>query len=190
MRKITIASLLFICCIGPAKAVSDVDDYFSSLCVVEKSTGFEWVINNWKSVDFPVLATDKYLVKKVDAELYPYSCSSSQNRSYDIYSSWYWDGEPYHFRYGCYKIKEFTYDWSIDDMSGLDCHEHWTTYPKYDDDTNPVTKKLERVECKENKSFAFAPNGWFHTSYIHDQIEAIIDVKIPLSVSVGVCTEL
>ena len=103
----------------------------------------------------------------------------------DVYLLWGEKSIPTLIAYGCYEIKGF----GVDRVIPRDCKEKWTTYPKEDEETNPKTRKLESVSC-EITDFRFAPNGWFHTSFVHKNLKAIADYKDSLSVSVGKCSTL
>jgi len=48
MKKLLLLLLLSLGFIGSANAVSSVDEYFTSLCISESSTGFNWENNDWE----------------------------------------------------------------------------------------------------------------------------------------------
>ena len=179
--------LLSLCFIGSANAVSSPDDYFTSLCIGEKTTGFNWVDNSWKSVNFNP-ETQKYIAKKVDpAELTDSQCHFSRNSDmYDRYFTLSSNNQPKLSTNGCYSIYRFG---GPELHFRFECNEIWSTYARQDEETNPKTRKLESVSC-EITDFRFAPNGWFHTSFVHKNLKAIADYKDSISVSVGKCSTL
>jgi len=188
MKKLLLILLLSLGYIGSAVAVSSLDDYYTSLCIAEKSTGFNWENNDWKITNY---TPSKYVVKKVDPTKtrYNYSCVRTKDITNEIWQSYYTltsSGQPKLLTYGCYTIKRFGQTYEAGEQ---DCREDWTTYPKEDEETNPKTRKLESVWC-EITDFTFAPNGWFHTGYIHKNVKAIADYKDSISVSVGKCSTL
>ena len=67
MRKLLLLLLLSLGLVGLSNAVSSVDDYYTALCVTEKSTGFNWEDNNWKQLLDSV--TEKKIVKSFKLEM-------------------------------------------------------------------------------------------------------------------------
>ena len=181
MKKLLLL-LLSLGYIGSAGAVSSLDDYYTSVCVGEKSTGFNWENYDWKKVNF---IPEKYIAQKVDATEDSFSfCFDTKNR-FDAYLLWGEKSIPTLITYGCYEIKGFGVDRGIP----RDCEEKWTTYPKEDEEINPKTRNLESVSCY-SEDFLFAPNGWFYRSHIHSDLEATDDKKDSLTVTVGKCSTL
>jgi len=185
MKKLLLLLLLSLGFIGSAGAVSSLDDYYSSLCIAEDSTGFNWKNNNWKQTNF---IPAKYIVNRVDpATVKVWQCPESKDRGDDYYSP----SSQSLNTFGCYSIKRFGED---DFDRRFDCSERWSTYEKQNDETNPKVKKLESVACNEasvfTRQFAFKPNGWFHTSLFHFMLQRESTYKDSLSVSVGKCSTL
>lgn len=183
MKKLLLI-LLSLGIIGSANAVSSVDDYFTSLCISESSTGFNWEKNAWKAVNFK--AGTKHLITKVNPnEARNYECTDTKNLEDDSYFT-NSNNEPKLVREGCYVIKEF----GLDTLEyKKDCLEVWSTFPRGSDDINPKTKKLESVQCWDD-GFYFSPNGLFQTSYVHGDVSNYSNYKDSLTVSVGKCSTL
>ena len=179
--------LLSLCFIGSANAVSSPDDYFTSLCIGEKTTGFNWVDNSWKSVNFNP-ETQKYIAKKVDpAELTDSQCHFSRNSDmYDRYFTLSSNNQPKLSTNGCYSIYRFG---GPELHFRFECNEIWSTYARQDEETNPKKRKLESVMCWDNQFF-FSPNGLFHSATLHGNVEAYIDYKDSLYLTTGKCSTL
>ena len=183
MRKLLLLLLLSLGLVGLSNAVSSVDDYYTALCVTEKSTGFNWEDNNWKQYNF---TQSKYVVNKLNpAEVLEFQCSETKDRNKDIYISRLDEFETY----GCYLIKRLGYDGF--DLK-QDCNEKWSTYPKQDGEKYPKIKKLEVVWCSSLNDFKFSPNGWFHSNaeVTGSSLESSSKYKDSLVLSVGKCSSI
>ena len=183
MKRLLLLLLLSLGLVGLSNAVSSVDDYYTALCVTEKSTGFNWEDNNWKQYNF---TQSKYVVKKLNpAEVLEIQCSDTKDRNNDSYYS----GFDEFNTYGCYSIKRLGYD-GFDGKQ--DCAERWSTYPKQDGEKYPKMKKLEKVWCSLLNDFKFSPNGWFHKNAAvnSSSLESSSKYKDSLVLSVGKCSTI
>ena len=183
MKRLLLLLLLSLGLVGLSNAVSSVDDYYTALCVTEKSTGFNWEDNNWKQYNF---TQSKYVVNKLNpAEVSEFQCSETKDRNKDIYFS----NDDEFETYGCYSIKRLGYDELV---AKLDCSERWSTYPKQDGEKYPKMKKLEIVWCSLSKDFKFSPNGWFHSNaqVTSSSLESSSEYKDSLVLSVGKCSTI
>ena len=171
MKKLLLL-LLSLSFIGSANAVSSLDDYYTSLCVGEKSTGFDWVNGDWELANF---VTYKYLATKVEATNQEF-CSDSKN-PLELYYA-----DQTLTTYGCYRIKRFGRTANFP----FDCIEKWTTFTKEDEEANPKTKELISVSCE---NFRFEPNGWFQKDKL-DGINSYSILKNSIYIEVGKCSTL
>ena len=178
MKKLLLL-LLSLGIMGSADAVSSRDDYFTSLCIAEKSTGFNWENNDWKIRTF---VPEKYVIKKVDATKYRSSCPYTLEAPY---FDFYHEESSTLETYGCYKEKDFGSE--IESRFADECRETWITYPKDDSETPPKTKLLEGVYCGD---IQFSPNGWFHKSHVYSSLRNVDVYKDSITVTVGKCSTL
>jgi len=185
MKKLLLLLVISLGIIGSANAVTSVDESFTSLCITENSTGFNWEKNDWKSVNFTPDA--KHLVKRLaPSEVKDYQCPLTKDRSKDGYYIVTSTNEPFHDRYGCYLIKPFGSEYF---EFPTDCYETWSTFERVSDDIDPKLKRLESVQCHD-KNFFFSPNGRFHKATLHGDVSNISKYKDSLSLSEGKCSTL
>ena len=182
MKKLLLILFISLGLIGSANAVSSPNDFYTSTCTAEQSTGFTWENYDWKKVTFK--PGEKYEVIKVDpAKLdNPFICEQSLDKD-NIYK-YYYDSDNTLSQFGCYSIKTLG---AKDYGRRNDCREWWTTYPKEDGELIPKTKQLNSVSCRAY-DFNFSPDGWFHTGNVNIQTEDIVEYKDSLFVEVGKCS--
>ena len=182
MKKLLLILFISLGLIGSANAVSSPNDFYTSTCTAEQSTGFTWENYDWKKVTFK--PGEKYEVIKVDpAKLdNPFLCEQSLDKD-NIYK-YYFDSDNTLSQFGCYSIKTLGVE---DNGRRSDCREWWTTYPKEDGELIPKTKQLNSVSCRAY-DFNFSPDGWFHTGNVNIQTEDIVEYKDSLFVEIGKCS--
>ena len=182
MKKLLLILFISLGSIGSANAVSSPNDFYTSTCTAEQSTGFTWENYDWKKVTFK--PGEKYEVIKVDpANLdNPFICEQSLDKD-NIYK-YYFDNDNTLSQFGCYSIKTLS---AQDNGRRNDCREWWTTYPKEDGELIPKTKQLNSVSCRAY-DFNFSPDGWFHTGNVNIRTEDIVEYKDSLFVEVGKCS--
>ena len=182
MKKLLLILFISLGLIGSANAVSSLNDFYTSTCTAEQSTGFTWENYDWKKVTFK--PGEKYEVIKVDpAKLgNPFICEQSLDKD-NIYKH-YFDSDNTLSQFGCYSIKTLG---AKDYGRRNDCREWWTTYPKEDGELIPKTKQLNSVSCRAY-DFNFSPDGWFHTGNVNIRTEDIVEYKDSLFVEVGKCS--
>ena len=182
MKKLLLVLFISFGLIGSANAVSSPNDFYTSTCTAEQSTGFTWENYDWKKVTFK--PGEKYEVIKVDpANLdNPFICEQSLDKD-NIYK-YYYDSDNTLSQFGCYSIKTLGAE---DYGRRNDCREWWTTYPKEDGELIPKTKQLNSVSCRAY-DFNFSPDGWFHTGNVNIQTEDIVEYKDSLFVEIGKCS--
>ena len=152
----------------------------ATLCIEEKSTGFNWKNNQWVPTQFKV--TNKYLVKKLPFESYKDFQAKSKNKS--IFCT-----EPKETKISdegnsftgfievCYENKIVGEESTILNVSM--CTEYWSK------------GKLERISCdKSIPQFFFHPDGQFIRFPWHSNIERTSESKDSLALSVGSCSKV
>jgi len=154
---------------------------FTSLCIAEKSTGFNWKKGQWVEVTF---RPEKYLVVKIplrdwDPNKYKEALLSKEPACLGKYLSYTQSKLKYYGgyrRFGCYNIRTFGSKYSI--AGSRLCEESWD----WSDET-----VLEKVRCE---STYFKPDGNFTRSSIHDNLASKPEnnYKDSLSLSVGSCS--
>ena len=182
MKKLLLI-LLSLGIIGSANAVTSVDESFTSLCVPDSSTGYNWEENDWKRVNFT--PGEKDLVKRLNpSDVRNYQCSQTKNRENDNFYTNQAINEPQLGRYGCYEIKPFGTDYL---NFPIDCYETWSTFKRVSEDIDPKIRRLESVQCWD-RNFYFSPNGRFHKATLHGDVSNISKYKDSLSLTEGKCS--
>jgi hypothetical protein len=162
---------------GSAMALEQ-DKPYTSLCIGEKSTGFNWTNGKWVKANFD---PEKYLAVKLQIE--PVTKGNPLPESgycaRDIKDQNPWNTDIGEFRSGCYNFRHFGSD--IFGHESEVCTEIWRI--------NGPEKNLESVHCNKKK-LTFAPNGNFIYPLIHTNInpEPIRKNKDSLVISVGKCS--
>ncbi len=179
--KIHLVSLIFIPCFVQAEG-SNLLKYpvSSTLCIEEKSTGFNWANNQWVPTQFKV--TRKYLVKKLSLESYKDIQAKEKNKS--IFCT-----EPKETKISdeggsftgfvevCYENKTVGEESSVFNVSM--CTEFWKK------------GKLERISCdKSIPQFFFHPDGQFIRFPWHSDIQRTAENKDSLALTVGSCSKV
>ncbi len=176
MRKIFILILLSI---WSNAEITDEKDFYSLICSVEESVGFNWKNSKWIFTKF---YPNKYIVKKLKVEKF-----EPGNKEIPK-SGLCWNEMQFNeplifdnkkFIYGCYNVREHGTEFYP--TSSKKCFEEWEKVgTKY---------KLKKVVCED---FKFNPNGWFHSSFIHDNIEnnPKDNYKDSIGVEYGKCSNL
>ena len=185
MKKLLLILFISLGLIGSASAVSSVDESFTSLCIADSSTGYNWEKNDWERVNFT--SGEKDLVKRINpSDTWDYQCGLTKNRENDYFYILQTTNEPQLSRYGCYTIKPFGTDYFV---YPIDCHETWSTFKRVSDDIDPKIRRLESVQCWD-RNFYFSPNGRFHKATLHGDVSNISKYKDSLSLSEGKCSTL
>ncbi len=183
IRNVGSARLWLICAlalaaaIAPSESAADDtvlpgaiknDQLFKTLCIGEKSTGFDWRNNQWNFTHFK---PEKYFIEKLKPErsartLLCWSDAQEKKRheSNDMALDW-----------GCYNVRE-------DESPGLAhlCLEYWKAVNG--------SLVLQGVSCDEIK---FKPNGNFNAvqwSGSDAQLAEKSNYKDSLSITVGRCS--
>lgn len=139
------------------------------ICQTEQAIGFRWVRGKWKSTDF---ITERYIIEKLavppDGDEQP-GCrgvpGTDNTISVDMISV-----------SGCYAIRRQGQE--SGEVRGQKCHETLM---------REGGKWIVRIiDCEK---FKLRPDGWFHRTSLHGDLEDIPDEpgKDPLSVAVGHC---
>jgi len=184
MKKLFLILFISFGLIGPAKALPPVDEYFfTSLCVADSSTGYNWKNNDWKAVNFT--PGEKDLVKRINPSDEYNLCRKTRDRQRDNYFTLSSTNEPVLLRYGCYEIKSFGSEYEYP----YECNERWSTFKRVSDGENPKIRKLEQVNCF-GINFHFSPNGRFHKATLHGDVSNISKYKDSLSLTEGKCSTL
>jgi hypothetical protein len=152
----------------------------ATLCIEEKSTGFNWVNNQWVPTQFKV--TRKYLVKKLPFESYKDFQAKTKNKL--IFCN-----EPKETKISdegnsftgfvevCYENKIVGEESTILNMSM--CSEYWSK------------GKLEKISCdKASPPFFFHPDGQFIRFPWHSDIQRTAENKDSLALTVGSCSKV
>ena len=151
---------------------------FKQLCVADMSTGFNWKNGNWVPVRFK---EKRYIVSKIDppkslnlaserGEIMAFvECTLPQKDTEELIL------DNFHHFPACLKIQIL----GEDRPNFLDC---WETHIKDEEE-----KWSTKISC--GNEFAFSPNGHFHSSIFHDNVDSKPknDYKDSLSISVGKC---
>ncbi len=173
---------LFVILVFSSPAFAQITDpkvFFTSMCITEKSTGFNWKQGRWEYTRFK---ETKYIIEKLQPE--EFKTGASIPKSGDCKSELekkdarFFDDWGY--SYGCYNLREFG-DPFYSHRSHV-CSERWKG--------KAPNRALESVDCVGSpEPITFAPNGWFHRASIHGYIEnrPKDDYKDSLAVEVGKC---
>ena len=132
------------------------------VCISEKVTGFSYINQNWKPMNFNNIL--KYKIKKLPLE----KCSKNDN-SEDVVN------HGYKFTHDCYEVKEF--EDSIFDTPQLCGEIH------KEDDSGKLN--LVRVTCD---NFIFSPDGDFIKTYVHGMVQKHQKERDSIYLAVGKCS--
>jgi hypothetical protein len=151
------------------------DQLFKTLCIGEKSTGFNWRNNEW---NFTRFKPEKYFIEKLKPErsartLLCWSEAKEKTRyeSADSTSDW-----------GCYSVREGEQDLGPPHLAYL-CLEDWKTVNG--------SFVLQTVSCEGGDKIHFKPDGNFdavHWSGYNGELAEKSNDKDSLSITVGRCS--
>jgi len=178
--------------------ITNVDEKFTLLCETEKSTGFYWKKGDWHQTNF--IAGKKYIIKKHDKPLSidspDYVRNSSENESCAFNQSESIEWTTSISQDGCYSIKEFGKESGYSNYSI--CREDWSK-----DKQSKLSLKEISCERRFNREWNISPNGWFHSSFMHSDLDSepkrVVfdgveqfpdDYKDSLFITVGKCSEI
>lgn len=171
MKKILTILLVIL---GLQSTIGNAEkEYYTALCIVDESVGFNWENGGWTSVNFK---PNKYLVERIEmkewsAEERSWECLSKYNRkNMELIKMTGSD-------YGCYNVRRF----------GSEFYQHRSELC-FELSRDP-DKEPEVIMCK---NFSFLPNGAFQASSINSELSPTPKDghKDSLSVSVGTCSKL
>jgi len=139
------------------------------LCQTEQTIGFRWVRGKWKSTDF---IAEQYSIEKLAAS----PEGKKQPGCLDLSGlKALGDGKKAMVQ-GCYAIRR-------DDQksAGIRAQKCTEVYVQ-----EGGSWQVESIDCEK---FKMRPDGWFHRSSLHADLDDAPegDVKDPLSVAVGHC---
>jgi hypothetical protein len=178
MRKIILLVGFFCLCLplsplallaGEITRISALPAGTTFLCQTEQTIGFRWVRGKWKSTDF---IAEHYIIEKLAAS------SEGKNHAGCLGLSelkGISDGEKVMVP-GCYAIRR--HDQKSAGIRAQVCTEAYVQ--------EGGSWQVESIDCEK---FKMQPDGWFHRSSLHADLEDDPegDVKDPLSVAVGHC---
>ena len=153
------------------------DQLFKTLCIGEKSTGFNWHNNEWKFARFN---PGKYLIEKLKVEKsgHTFFCwSEAQEQE----KKTRYESADSALDWGCYSVREGQQDLDPPHLAHL-CLEEWTTVNG--------SFVLQTVSCEDDK-IRFKPDGnftavlWSGTS---GELAEKSNYKDSLSITVGRCS--
>ncbi len=142
----------------------------TQICQTEQAIGFRWVRGKWKSTDF---VPDRYIVVKMASGATGKGRGGCKNMAGQ--PEWIsLDGKG-HFP-GCYSVRRQGQE--LQEVQEQICSE-----------TQIKEGGRWRVLGISCEKFKFKPDGWFHRTSLHDDLEESpeLDDKDPLSVAVGHC---
>jgi hypothetical protein len=145
------------------------DQLFKTLCIGEKSTGFNWHDNEW---NFARFKPEKYLVEKLRAErseLTAFCWSEAKEKTRHEFAAGALD-------WGCYSVREGEQSLGPPNLAHL-CLEDWKTLNG--------SLVLQTVSCEEIK---FKPNGNFNAVQWSGSLAEESNYKDSLSITVGRCS--
>jgi|LWDU01.1.fsa_nt_gi hypothetical protein len=161
MNRLLLLTIL-IFSLSVSASISSKNNYYTSLCIEDESTGFNWVDGKWSLANFN---NSKYIVKRFPLSKSPI-CDVSKAAHNDVRT------------YGCYNKKKLGQEFGI--FSYQLCTEFWES------------GKLSKVSCSNSvwgDNIEFQPSGIFHTSKI-DRTLKYKDSKGSMYVSHGKCSTL
>ncbi len=187
-------NLLLLSSVATAE-ITDVDEKFTLLCEVEKSTGFNWKNGDWYQTNF--ITGEKYIIKKHDKPLSIDSPDYVYEGGIKNWKCQYGQGkDEYSNIDGCYSIKKFGEKSRIHNYSI--CREYWLK----DKQSKSLLKSISCIIV--GTEWIISPNEWFHRNYVNSDLDSepqgytdesgvvLIppDQKDSLMLSVGRCSEI
>lgn len=171
--------LIFISSISISKETRFSEEIdFSSLCISEQSTGFNWEEGEWVKTNFIL---DKYLIKKIHQDKLSsgllWQCLGNDGKLIEEMLP-FESGKETRFIKRCYEVKEFDEELSAPEF----CSEYYRNNGNGD-------LKLYEIRCPESNIY-MRPNGRFtisNTRSIGDDLE---DYSDSLTISIGHCSTL
>ena len=176
MKRILVATMASLA----LKAWGQNEPLFTTLCIAEKSVGFNWEKGDWVHTRFK--ADSKYIVQKIDHDSQKYSqtntintpffCSGIKPDSMEI-------GLEESAREACYSIRDHGRDVSLM-LSAEKCFEKYNKHGT-----------LTEVQCKKIR---FSPNGLFIAMPSDASMDLSKapknDYKDSLNIRVGTCSKV
>lgn len=146
---------------------------FSSLCISEGATGFNWKNGDWHQVNFK---NEKWVVKKISKE-------KEKCGHLDIVIFLFKSGDVSYSEQFCYSVKQFNSEYEFQTK----CYEWYR-------DNGYGTVKIQRKNCTR-ENFYFKPNGRFQTAKVDSMLGDEPNDKWPdyadsLSLHHGYCSKL
>jgi len=151
---------------------AEAEEYFTSLCIEDKSTGFNWRNGDWHQTNF---MPNKYIVKKVKIDPTPGSDTFQCYEDMKGKKNLSFDGKKI-YDYGCFNIRDYG--------DKFTAFYNQLCAQSYDDDEN-----IKGVDCH---MMNFQPNGAFIKSRFQSSLTSHPknDYKDSLILSVGKCSVL
>ena len=181
-NKIRVTLIAFTFCVPLAlnADVTSETDYFNLLCAGSESVGFAWDKGSWQPTSYK---PGNHIVQKVEIEHPPVGQIGKKSGGCSRYLNdlvYPWELEDTISIQGCYNIR--TTGSEFKSISSQICVEEWAK-------KSDGSKTLSSVSCE---NFNFTPTGWFHTSYIHDNVSKAPKEtkKDSMYVEVGQCSKL
>ncbi len=173
MRRAVVLIILFSIPNGGTQAqnIEELNKPFSTLCVGEKSTGFNWEQGEWVAVRFKL---SKYIISKIQPDSPKAgSCKTTlKNVKSGSFQIWGWTE-------GCYNIRRM----------GTEFYPHLTQVCPENWEKSGSGHSITYIDCRK-KGWVFRPNGNFIHSSIHVNLDPSPEknYKDSLSISVGKCS--
>lgn len=150
------------------------DNEISFLCIEEHSVGFAWKEKKWSPINYQ---PTKQLIKRFNTKNSDGACERKLKGNPPTA-----DDIKIGFTKGCYNIREFGKE--IWDLESLVCDERWEVgaLGEYE---------LMYVNCRQSiftPDIKFKPNGNFHASYVHSDLDDDKTEKDSIYISVGKCS--
>ena len=169
MKKFIFVLLLLLFASECFAQITDRNDLFSTRCIEEQKTGFNWINNSWVKVNFK---GSKFIVKKR---------RSGYNTPDEITCMISLKMKPKNELgsnavYSCYNIKKIGHEFNY--LNTVACLELWGG-DKLDGE------KIIMVLCD---NLNFSPNGYFHMSRIHENLKEKSEQKDSMYISIGKCS--
>ena len=153
-------------------AATKNDQLFKTLCIGEKSTGFNWHNNEWNFVRFK---PEKYLVEKLNAE----RSKGTLLCSYEAKEKKRYETAESALDWGCYSVREG--EQGLGGPPHL-CLEDWKMVNG--------SLMLQTVSCEEDDKIHFKPDGNFTAVQWNGdrgELAEKSNYKDSLSITVGRC---
>jgi hypothetical protein len=149
---------------------------YSSICVEEQSTGFNWQNKRWVQTNFK---EDTYIVSRIPLEKYQSTLEARANKIYlcSDKSKENSEFEKTAFVNECYSVTKIGQKPTLLDSNM--CTEIWES------------KRLITVQCdKHSSKLTFQPTGNFIKQPWHSDLRSDEQNKDSLALSVGKCTSI